>query len=97
MPHRTIWLEYPDIEKPAHSIGMSPTPTSTGGKPWYTLPVIVDPSRPTDGRPAVVSKSQVVAEYLDNAYLDKRLIPEGTNALQMHFQTRANRTLYCFT
>lgn len=95
IPYKTIWLEYPDIEPTMRSIGAAPT-TNAGGKTMYTLPVIVDPFRPTSsGGPIVVSDSWAIAEYLDNAYPGtQQLIPEGTNALQMHFQTHVNKILF---
>jgi len=96
IPHKTIWIEYPDIEPTMRSIGASPTSTKANGKPHYTLPVIVDPSRPSpSGGPTVVSESFLIAEYLDEAYPDTRpLFPAGTKALQKLFTDSFTTTMF---
>ncbi|KAF8476510.1 hypothetical protein JB92DRAFT_3050443 [Gautieria morchelliformis] len=96
IPYKTVWLEYPDIEPTLRSIGAAPTRTKPDGTPHYTIPVIADPSRPTaSGLPTVVSDSWLIAEYLDEAYpTPGLLLPEGSRALQMHFQQFVTSTVF---
>ncbi|KAJ7157231.1 hypothetical protein C8R46DRAFT_1293733 [Mycena filopes] len=76
--HKTVFLEYPEIEPLLEKIGAKPTSETS---PQYTLPVIYDPSTDT-----VVSDSIEIARYLDATYPDSpRLIPEGTTAFHYAF------------
>ncbi|KAF8500069.1 hypothetical protein JB92DRAFT_2980192 [Gautieria morchelliformis] len=88
-PYKTVWIEYPEIEPTMRSIGAAPTKKKPDGSPWYTIPVIVDPSRTaTSGGPTVVSDSFHIAEYLDETYSTPStgpLFPPGTKALQQLF------------
>ncbi|KAJ6541731.1 hypothetical protein B0H19DRAFT_958701 [Mycena capillaripes] len=78
IPHKTVWLEYLEIEPLLKKLGAKPTSETS---PQYTLPVIYDPSTDT-----VVSDSIEIAQYLDATYPDSpRLIPEGTVALHYAF------------
>ncbi|KAF8587651.1 hypothetical protein K439DRAFT_1630524 [Ramaria rubella] len=87
VPYKTTWLEYPEIEPTMRDIGAAPTGVKPDGSPFYTLPVIVDPSRRTpSGGPTIVSESFLIAEYLDEAYpTPGPLFPAGTKALQKLF------------
>jgi glutathione S-transferase len=79
--YHTVWVEYPDIEELCKKIGAPPSGTKPDGSPFYTLPVIYDPSTNT-----TLSESILIAEYLDARYPDTpRLIPRGTRALQHMF------------
>ncbi|KZP05298.1 hypothetical protein FIBSPDRAFT_940540 [Athelia psychrophila] len=42
LPYKTVWVEYPDIERVCKEIGAKPTDTKKSGAPLYTLPVIHD-------------------------------------------------------
>ncbi|KAG5642388.1 hypothetical protein DXG03_002846 [Asterophora parasitica] len=78
IPYKTVWVEYPDIEKVSKKIGAPPTNEKPDGAPFYTLPAIYDPSTNT-----AVSESILIAEYLDKTYPDTpKLLPGDTHALQ---------------
>lgn len=97
VPYKTVWLEYPDIEPTFRSIGAIPiSPKPDGSGPFYTLPVIVDPSRRTpSGGPTIITDSWNIAEYLDNVYPSPGLLfPEGTKALQALFLNHVTTTLF---
>ncbi|KAK7450584.1 hypothetical protein VKT23_012893 [Stygiomarasmius scandens] len=78
IPYKTVWIEYPDIEKTLKELGIAASATKADGKtPHYTLPAIYDPSTKTG-----LTESLAIAEYLDKKYPDKPLlIPRGTTAL----------------
>jgi glutathione S-transferase len=81
LPFKTVWVEYPDIAHVCQSIGAEPTGKLPDGSPYYSLPVIQDPST---GK--VIADSWKIAEYLDATYPDRpTLIPRGTHALQWAF------------
>lgn len=67
-----VWLSE------ALGIKLGAKPDTMAGKPWYTLPIIYDPS--TD---RVVADSLEIAKYLDEQYPETpNVIPPGTDALQ---------------
>jgi len=59
----TVWLEFHEVEPTIAKLGGKPTTTKPDGTPWYTLPVIYDPSTKQ-----VTSNSREIAEYLDKQY-----------------------------
>jgi glutathione S-transferase len=82
IPHRTEWIEYPDIEPHSKSLGLKPTGKKPDGTPFYTLPAIHDPSTGT-----YLSDSFLIAEYLEETYpTTPRIFPHGTRSLQHAFQ-----------
>lgn len=83
LPHKSVWVEYPDIEPLCKKIGAAPGGKQPGtGAPLYTLPVIFDPNTN-----AVVSDSAVIVAYLDKTYPSTpALLPAGTDALHEAFQ-----------
>ncbi|KAJ7735703.1 hypothetical protein B0H16DRAFT_1326996 [Mycena metata] len=86
IPHRTVFLEYLEIEPLLKKIGAKPTSETF---PHYTLPVIYDPSTNT-----VVSDSIEIARYLDATYPHSpRLIPKGTTAFHYAFTDTIVATL----
>ncbi|KAJ7919381.1 hypothetical protein B0H13DRAFT_252548 [Mycena leptocephala] len=86
IPHKTVFLEYLEIEPLCKKIGAKPTGESST---QYTLPVIYDPATDT-----VVSDSIEIARYLDATYPDTpRLIPEGTAAFHYAFTDAFAATL----
>ncbi|KAF7347291.1 Glutathione S-transferase-like protein ustS [Mycena venus] len=86
IPHKTVFLEYLEIEPLCKKIGAKPTSQTS---PQYTLPVIYDPSTDT-----VVSDSIEIAQYLDATYpTTPRLIPEATAALHYAFTDAFEATL----
>ncbi|KAF9445115.1 hypothetical protein P691DRAFT_735531 [Macrolepiota fuliginosa MF-IS2] len=82
LPHKTIFVEFPDIEDELKKAGIPPSGKKPDGvTPHYTCPSIID-----DATGAVVSDSYKIAEYLDKAYPDTpKLFPPGTEALQAAF------------
>ncbi|THV00668.1 hypothetical protein K435DRAFT_932438 [Dendrothele bispora CBS 962.96] len=79
IPYKTVWVEYPDIEKTIKDLGIAASATKPDGKtPHYTVPAIYDPATKTG-----LSDSFAIAKYLDEKYPDKpTLVPRGTEALQ---------------
>ncbi|KAH7916806.1 hypothetical protein BJ138DRAFT_1096937 [Hygrophoropsis aurantiaca] len=87
VPYKTEWVELPDIEAIALTIGASPTGMRRNGNPFYTLPIIQDPNT---GK--VISDSFTIAEYLDATYPDRTtLFPAGTKALIAAFEDEVQR------
>jgi len=90
LPYKTVWVEYPDIEKLSKEIGSEPTGNRKDGSPYYSLPTIQDPNTNT-----VVSDSYRIAEYLEKTYPDSpKLFPEGSEGLQAAFHDMVNKTIY---
>ncbi|KIK58970.1 hypothetical protein GYMLUDRAFT_202224 [Collybiopsis luxurians FD-317 M1] len=91
LPYRTEWVEYPDIEALCKKIGAEATGVDDDGvTPYYTLPVIYDP---TTNR--VISESFKIAIYLDATYPDTpRVLPPGTRGLQTSFNHLAMLRTY---
>ncbi|KAF5342899.1 hypothetical protein D9758_015416 [Tetrapyrgos nigripes] len=79
LPYKTIWVEYPDIDRVCAGIG-APSSVKPNGKPGHTLPTIQD-----DSTGAVISDSFLIAEYLDKTYPDKPLFPARSRPLQAAF------------
>ncbi|KAJ7608779.1 hypothetical protein FB45DRAFT_763101 [Roridomyces roridus] len=79
IPHRTVFLEYHEIEPTCKKIGAKPTGDSATG---YSLPVLYDPATNT-----AISDSIEIARYLDVTYPSSLpvLIPKGTTALHYAF------------
>ncbi|KAF5367761.1 hypothetical protein D9758_009847 [Tetrapyrgos nigripes] len=81
LPYKHHWLEYPDLEGVAKSIGADPTGKKPDGSPRYTVPFIYDSTTNK-----VISNSFDIVEYLDSTYPDTtKLIPEETRLLQSVF------------
>lgn len=81
--YRTEWVEYPDIAALCQKIGAGPTGTHDDGSPYYSLPVLHDP---TTNR--VIPDSTAIADYLDQTYPDTPLLfPPGTRGLVASYQT----------
>ncbi|KAJ7597744.1 hypothetical protein C8J56DRAFT_1159586 [Mycena floridula] len=81
IPYRTVWLEYPEIEELAISLGAEPTTTLPNGDQLYTLPMIHDLSTG-----AVVNDSAKIAQYLDEQYPETpRVLAPGTHGLYQAF------------
>lgn len=84
LPHRTVWVEFSDVEATLRSLNAPPTSVRSDNRPVYTLPVIVDPLR-SRTHPVVLSNAQTIAEYLESAYPARAVFPEGSRALQTLF------------
>jgi glutathione S-transferase len=84
LPYRTKWIEFVDVESTLRSIGAQPSSVRPDGRPVFSLPVIIDP-RQGQGRPIVLSKGDVIAEYLELTYPARSIFPDGSRALQSLF------------
>ncbi|KAH0578780.1 hypothetical protein J132_10719 [Termitomyces sp. J132] len=82
--YQTVWIEFPDVEARMRSIGAPPSSARTDGRPIYTLPVIVDPTR-NPMKPEIISNTNYIAEYLEAAYPARPVFPEGSRAMQTLF------------
>lgn len=79
IPYTTAWLEYAEIEPVAKKIGAAPTGRKPDGSPWFTVPIISDPSTGI-----VLSDGPAIAEYLDKTYPSRPPVyPKGTLGLQL--------------
>ncbi|KAJ3557366.1 hypothetical protein NM688_g1511 [Phlebia brevispora] len=79
LPYRTVWLEYPEIEPTCIKLGVSPTGTKPDGSPFYTCPIIYDPTTKR-----YVSDSLIIAQYLDETYPETpQLVRKGTAPLHL--------------
>jgi glutathione S-transferase len=97
IPYNTTWLELPQIAPTMRHIGILPSGMNTDGSPFYSLPVIIDPSRRTPtGGPMMVSESWAIANYLDSTYPSPGpLFPEGTKPMQKLFNEHFYQTAIC--
>lgn len=84
LPYKTVWLEFPDVEATLRSINAPPSTVRPDGRPVYTLPVIVDPTR-NPNAPEVLSNTNHIAEYLESTYPARPVFPEGSRAMQTLF------------
>jgi len=84
LPHKTIWVSFPDIASTLSSLGLEPLGSEASYTP-YTLPVIADPTH--SGSPTIVRDSVAITQYLDVTYPDQErpLFPGGSHALQALF------------
>ncbi|GJE92481.1 glutathione S-transferase [Phanerochaete sordida] len=92
LPYRTTWVEFADVENTLRSIGAPPSSVRADGRPVYSLPVIVDP-RGAQGQPVVLSRADVIAEYLESTYPARAIFPEGSRALQSLFVHHVHEVL----
>ncbi|KAF8688972.1 Glutathione S-transferase, N-terminal domain, partial [Rhizoctonia solani] len=65
IPYRTEYISFPDIEPRMKELGLAPFSATF---PYYTLPVIADPSNDPNGKPTYVADSFKIALYLDKKY-----------------------------
>ncbi|KAE9406723.1 hypothetical protein BT96DRAFT_915155 [Gymnopus androsaceus JB14] len=84
LPYRTKWVEFQDIEATLRSIGAPPSSRRSDGRPVYTLPVIVDPTR-NPSHPEILSNPNNIAEYLETHYPARPVFPDGSRAMQSLF------------
>ncbi|THU81178.1 hypothetical protein K435DRAFT_937170 [Dendrothele bispora CBS 962.96] len=82
--YRTVWVNFADIERTLRSINAPPSSYRPDGRPVYTLPVIVDPTR-NSHRPEILSNPNNIAEYLEALHPARPVFPEGSRALQTLF------------
>ncbi|KAI0786210.1 hypothetical protein C8Q75DRAFT_772768 [Abortiporus biennis] len=63
LPYRTEWVEFPDIQALYTKLGILPKSKKMDGSPWYTVPIIHDPSTNT-----TISEVFLIVQYLDTHY-----------------------------
>jgi glutathione S-transferase len=80
IPFETVWVAFADVESVSKEHGFAPTSTRPDGSPHYTLPAIRDQET---GR--AVTDSFAIAQYLDEKYPARPVIPSGTESLQTAF------------
>ncbi|KAF9068662.1 hypothetical protein BDP27DRAFT_1326722 [Rhodocollybia butyracea] len=83
LPYKTVWVELADVESTLREIGAPPS-TIKNGRPVYTLPALVDPTR-TPYTPVILSNTNNIVEYLESTYSLPPVFPSGTRALQSLF------------
>ncbi|KAF8488122.1 hypothetical protein JB92DRAFT_1450842 [Gautieria morchelliformis] len=88
IPYKTEWISYPDIASTLKKLGVSPTSTDPDGNPLYTLPAIVDLS---GDAAVVIMDSLAIAEYLDEKYPERPVLPKAGRALQYIFEETFKR------
>ena len=81
IPNRTEWIEYPDIEPLSKNL-VSNLSEKPDGTPFYSLPVIHDPSTRAD-----LAESFHIAEYLEKMYPAPSIFLHGTKSFHHAFQT----------
>ncbi|KAH8834544.1 hypothetical protein DL96DRAFT_1457399 [Flagelloscypha sp. PMI_526] len=84
IPYETVWVEFPQVEATLRQIGAPPSSVRSDGRPVYTLPVIVDETRPGLA-PIILSNPNIIAEYLESAHPARQVYPEGSRAVQTLF------------
>ncbi|KAI0777716.1 hypothetical protein BD413DRAFT_686670 [Trametes elegans] len=84
LPHRTVWIEFDQVENAIRAIGAPPAAYKLDGRPIYTLPIIVDTLR-SQHTPLVLSNANTIAEYLEATYPARPIFPEGSRAMQALF------------
>ncbi|KAH9476123.1 Glutathione S-transferase-like protein ustS [Psilocybe cubensis] len=84
LPYETVWIELQDVERALSHIKAPPSSVRSDGRPVYTLPVIVDPTR-NPHSPIILSNSNTIAEYLEDTYPARPIFPQGSRAVQALF------------
>ena len=83
LPYRTVWVEFHDVERAFRAINAPPTATARDGRPVYTLPALVDPSR-SPSNPVILTNPNMIAEYLEvSALLLSHTLPGWDLVLTM--------------
>ena len=89
IPHKTEWVEFPDIAKVAKRIGAPHTFLRRGGEPLYTVPILRDPT--TD---QCLAGSLQIALNLERLYPHSpKLFPPGTEDQITDFDNKFYRSV----
>ena len=84
--YQTEWVELPEIASVRKELGVAPNRTFKDGSPFYTLPIIKDPSTGE-----IVGDSFEIALYLDKTYTNApSLFPPSTIGLQAAFNVQVD-------
>ncbi|KAG8730110.1 hypothetical protein FRC10_003066 [Ceratobasidium sp. 414] len=85
LPYRVKYIKFEEVELTMKAMGIAPTSKTF---PYYTLPMITDPSSDPNGEPTHVSESFKIAMYLDEKYPAPKypaVLPIETRSLQKLF------------
>lgn len=81
IPYKTEWVDYPDIAALYVKLGIPDSEKHADGTPYYSLPVLSDPSTGT-----ILYDSATIVKYLDKTYPDTHVFfPKGTAVLHAGF------------
>jgi glutathione S-transferase len=84
IPHKTEWVEFPDVATVAERIGAPHTVLRSGGRPLYTVPILRDPATER-----CLSGSLQIALNLERMHPDTpTLFPRGTEDAIVAFNTQ---------
>ena len=86
--HKTVWLDYSEVNDKIRSLGAEPTTVTPDGTPYYTVPTIYDPATQR-----TVTDSWTILAYLDEQYPQHLLFPPSTRVLQRAFADLASLPL----
>ncbi|KAJ4487583.1 hypothetical protein J3R30DRAFT_816765 [Lentinula aciculospora] len=81
LPHKTQWVDYPDIHDLCQARGIPPGGRKPDGSSFHTVPIIYDSKTL-----CYVSDSLQVAQYLESMYPNRSLFPVGLNAAILSFE-----------
>lgn len=89
IPHKTEWIEFPEIAEVAKHIGAPHTFLRRGGKPSYTVPILRDPT--TD---RCLAGSLQIALNIERLYPDlPKLFPAGSEDAITEFDNKFLRSV----
>ncbi|KAH9057475.1 hypothetical protein EDB87DRAFT_1089294 [Lactarius vividus] len=89
IPHKTEWVEFPDIAPLAQRIGAPHTGLRLGGQPRYTVPILRDPATERN-----LAGSLQIALNLERMYPDApSLFPSGTEDAITAFDAQFTRNV----
>ena len=77
IPHKTEWIELPDVAAFYIKNNITSTLKKADGSPHYSVPLIYDPSTKI-----YLNDSFEIAIYLDKTYPGPKIFPHDTSALQ---------------
>ncbi|KAJ3725169.1 hypothetical protein C8R42DRAFT_694978 [Lentinula raphanica] len=81
LPHKTRWVDYPQIRDLCQAHNVSPGGHKPDGSLFYTVPVIYDPQTSI-----YLSDSLRIAQYLDSTYSHRPLFPVNLHAAILSFE-----------
>ncbi|KAE8423018.1 hypothetical protein BDV36DRAFT_279528 [Aspergillus pseudocaelatus] len=86
LTYRTEWVDLPEVASTLKRLGVPPSRTFSDGSPFYTLPIVEDPSTSEK-----LGDSFDIALYLDKAYPDApRLFPPSSVGLHASFNAHVD-------
>lgn len=89
IPHKTEWVEFPDVAALAERIGAPHTVLRAGGQPIYTVPILRDPATERS-----LAGSLQIALNLERMYPEApALFPRGTEDAIIAFDAQFARSV----